>query len=1179
MIVISLFHEIATLNIKGLRDSLKRSAFFVWLTNSAFDIVCLQETHCTSQAELDSWVQTSPYIAHGSFFSSRSAGVAILIKRSLSCVVQAVKSHPNGRLLSIDLQLGDKSFSVTSVYAFNHNPDRDDFLLHLQHFLDPSKDNLVLGDFNTVFNQNLDRCSRSPLHPSYDSSNLLTSVFEKSRILDVWRFLHPNQRSFTYRTPDCLAASRIDVIGVPVRFIPSTSSCEIVFCPHSDHSAVCIICDIPGLPERGPFFWKLNISVLADDEFYHLISSFWLKWQRHKSNYSSLPVWWDIGKLQIKSLTTRYCSRKRRLSRSLRTSLEKQISSLQHLIDNGDHSHLTRYNSLKSDLLKLDQQEARAAAVRSRARWIEEGETSSSFFFRLEKQNCASKIIDALMDDNGDLVTNTNQLLTVWHSFYSNLFTALPVDENLQDDFLDSLERVLPPEERDLCEGPLALDECFAALQGMENNKTPGLDGLPKEFYVRFWSVLGHELVDVLNFCYQSGVLSVSQRRGVISLVHKKGPRYLCKNWRPISLLCTDFKIASRSIARRLRSVIASVISPDQTCSVPDRFIGENVRLLSDSIDYANSTNTPLALLSFDQEKAFDRVDWSYLLATLRKMGFGPSFRRWILLFYTGPQSSVLVNGFFTKWFSPTRGVRQGCPLSASLYVIVAETLACKLRSSQLLHGISVPHSIFPPALISQYADDTTLLCTSDVEIKESFNVYDKYESASGAKLNLDKCKGLWCGSWKGRTDPPVCLQWSSESLVCLGITIGHGDLSHANWDKRLDNFSKVIQSWRQRSLSYSGKALVLNALALSGLWYTASILPIPNWVLAFLKAKITSFFWSRRYARIYENTLMQPQSRGGFNLVSPKLKGKALHIIWVRRYVCHPSKWCAFFSYFVCNSFLDGPDSVLASPAFYPLDRLPSFYRSVLESWATIGGHCPAGQRDYVIPRPPSDQPLPVLALTTKLAYTILVDQASLPPPCITSFQPLYGSLYWPATWKQISSFPLDRKVRDHAWRVAHNSLYTMDRLSSSGRLPNNLCHCTTATETPVHLFFHCSLAQTLLLWAQTLFLRVTPRSPSLEPRHLLFGYNPAELEFVPPVFFYLLSLIKYFIWLARNDFRFNYNPPNVDSIRSSVISRLNRHLLSFSKRSKTPVKRRLFHRTWNVLGKFAPDIRTIIF
>jgi hypothetical protein len=180
----------------------------------------------------------------------------------------------------------------------------------------------------------------------------------------------------------------------------------------------------------------------------------------------------------------------------------------------------------------------------------------------------------------------------------------------------------------------------------MSTNKSAGLDGLPKEFYTTFWPLLGADLVAVLNASFHMGFLSTTMRRGIISLIFKKNERFLCKNWRPILLLCVDYKLASRVIACRLRNVIASVVSPDQTCSVPDWFIGENVRLLSDAISYANHCKTPLALISLDQEKAFDRVEWEFLLRILHKMGFGPHFCRWICTFYAQPQSAVLVNGF-----------------------------------------------------------------------------------------------------------------------------------------------------------------------------------------------------------------------------------------------------------------------------------------------------------------------------------------------------------------------------------------------------------------------------------------------------------------------------------------------------------------------------------------------------
>ena len=128
----------------------------------------------------------------------------------------------------------------------------------------------------------------------------------------------------------------------------------------------------------------------------------------------------------------------------------------------------------------------------------------------------------------------------------------------------------------------------------------------------------------MLNSCYSSGSLTLSQRRGVISLIFKKGDRLNPRNWRPISLLNVDYKLAAHVLAGRLLKVIHMVVNKDQTRGVPGRFIGENVAYLRDIVDYATKVNVPAAILSLDQEKAFDRVNWDFMLAVLDKMGFGP---------------------------------------------------------------------------------------------------------------------------------------------------------------------------------------------------------------------------------------------------------------------------------------------------------------------------------------------------------------------------------------------------------------------------------------------------------------------------------------------------------------------------------------------------------------------------
>ena len=133
-----------------------------------------------------------------------------------------------------------------------------------------------------------------------------------------------------------------------------------------------------------------------------------------------------------------------------------------------------------------------------------------------------------------------------------------------------------------------------------------------------------------------------------------------------------DYKIASRSIAARLLKVIHLVVDNDQSCGVPGRFIGENDAFLRDVVDFCSSSGAPAALLSLDQEQAFDRVDWTFLRSTLYAMGFGQSFLGWVNLFYNNVSSCVNVNGYISNSFKLSRGVRQGCPLSPLLYVLVA---------------------------------------------------------------------------------------------------------------------------------------------------------------------------------------------------------------------------------------------------------------------------------------------------------------------------------------------------------------------------------------------------------------------------------------------------------------------------------------------------------------------------
>ena len=145
---------------------------------------------------------------------------------------------------------------------------------------------------------------------------------------------------------------------------------------------------------------------------------------------------------------------------------------------------------------------------------------------------------------------------------------------------------------------------------------------------------------------------------------------------------------------------------------------------------------------------------------------------------------------------------------------------------------------------ISQYADDTSLVVCSDYAIWASFEVYSVYKRGLGSKLNMSKSKGLWLRSWAGRSDPPVSLERSSAKIKVLGVFIGPGNLDEDNWRPRITAVANTLSSWRQRISSFRGRALVINALALSRVWYVFSLIHMPPRVHGELVQLVFGFFW-----------------------------------------------------------------------------------------------------------------------------------------------------------------------------------------------------------------------------------------------------------------------------------------------------------------------------------------------
>ena len=275
-------------------------------------------------------------------------------------------------------------------------------------------------------------------------------------------------------------------------------------------------------------------------------------------------------------------------------------------------------------------------------------------------------------------MTKEEEILEEIEIFYKELYTSITTVENAPfTSFIENLE--LPRLEDSLSselEGEITLKECKDILSTFSRGKSPGDDGFTWEFYNCFFDLLGQDLVDSFNASYRAGEMAPSQRRGVITLIPKEDSDLsTLANWRPITLLNIDYKIASKAITKRLEKVLALLINPDQTGFIKGRYIGQNIRLINDILEQTKLRNIPGILLQLDFRKAFDTIEWDFIQRTIALFNFGESIQRWISIFYVNTESAVLNNGFCTNYFRLSRGVRQGCPLSPCLFILAAELL------------------------------------------------------------------------------------------------------------------------------------------------------------------------------------------------------------------------------------------------------------------------------------------------------------------------------------------------------------------------------------------------------------------------------------------------------------------------------------------------------------------------
>ena len=413
----------------------------------------------------------------------------------------------------------------------------------------------------------------------------------------------------------------------------------------------------------------------------------------------------------------------------------------------------------------------------------------------------------------------------------------------------------------------------------MVSGKSPGLDGVPVEFYKEFWDDIKHLYMAYLKQVQLDG-FSNAKNTNVTKLIYKKtGEIYLLTNYRPISLINVDVKILAKVLSNRLKYVLPHVIHYSQT-AVFGRTINQTVHMIRDLIDIANMDDEPAAFIFMDQEKAFDRVNHDFLYKTMKAFGIGNIFIQWIKKIYSNATAVLNINGFFTKPIPLKRGVRQGCPLSSLLYVLVIEILAIQLRINPNIVGFQIEGE---KIISAHYMDDATIIIKQNRCFKEVIKELAEYEQASGAKVNYNKTKGLWCGAWKGRRVPPIDIKWTSKNVENLGVFFGNDNPALATYNAIVPSLIKKLQYWKQFKLSQIGKARVVEIFLASKLVYAMNFYPLPSGTMNDLQKKFYQFVkFPEKANAIAQKEMWKVHEQGGIKLINLEVKSQSAQAKWL---------------------------------------------------------------------------------------------------------------------------------------------------------------------------------------------------------------------------------------------------------------------------------------------------------
>jgi hypothetical protein len=546
----------------------------------------------------------------------------------------------------------------------------------------------------------------------------------------------------------------------------------------------------------------------------------------------------------------------------------------------------------KCEAVRLAHLEETSWHQKSRVLWLQEGDDNTKFFHRMANSNRRRNYVNGLEMDRvfyEEKEEVKQQIVQFYSSLYQENEPWRPVIDGLPFASIGAAARAH-------LERPFELEEVVQVLKDVQGDKAPGPDGYTMAFFQKCWSVLEKDVMDFFGEVHTYCKFEKSLNTTFLSLIPKKVDAINIRDFHPISLIGSIYKLLSKVLANRLKLVLDKVISESQNSFVGGRQILDSVLIANECLDSRLKSGVAGLICKLDIEKVYDHVNWECLFFILDRMGFGQKWIRWMKACVSTVRYSVIVNGSPTGFFDSTRGLRQGDPLSPLLFLVIMEVLSRMLGCTEeggfirgfqagRTDGLCVSHLL--------YADDTIILCDANPEhLLYIRMILTCFEAVTGLRVNMHKSEMVPVGEVSDlpRLAALLSCQVGSIPLNYLGMPLGAPHKALALWDPILEKVKRHLAGWKKLYLSKGGRLTLLKSTLSSMPTYFMSLFPIPMKVARRIELLQWNFLWdglgdSHSYHLVAWSKVCSPIAHGGLGIHPLHLFNHALLGKWLWRF------------------------------------------------------------------------------------------------------------------------------------------------------------------------------------------------------------------------------------------------------------------------------------------------------